>query len=146
MGQARRPVQTTHSDTTCTGCHIRFRYNKASPSPPSHCRKSPPVPHASLVQAVDSQALCSAGGLSRFLLRYFPCFFPGLRGCRRLVLTHLSARPWKAIPRAVLAARHSDTQTLRRDPDPQTLRHSEAQTVPERVIRSESPQCDGGDG
>ena len=39
-----------------------------------------------------------------------------------------------------------DIQTLRHSGETQTLRHSETQTVPERVIRSELQQRDGGDG
>ena len=39
-----------------------------------------------------------------------------------------------------------DTQTLRHPGETQTLRQSDTQTVPERVIRCESPQRDGGDG
>ena len=62
-------------------------------------RMSTTCPDASLGQAVDSQASCSAGGAT---------------------------------------LRHPDTQ--------ERLRHSDTQTIPERVIRSELQQRDGGDG
>ena len=65
-------------------------------------------------------------------------FYTGLRGCRRLVLTHLSARPWTATPRAVLAACPDACfatflvflQTLRHSGKTQTFRHSDTQAAP----------------
>ena len=42
--------------------------------------------------------------------------------------------------------RRRDTQTLRHSGEIQTLRQSDTQTVPERVIRGELQQRDGGDG
>ena len=137
-----REMRPKHGTPPCGGCthpgcscpaHCQRFGDRAVGDP--HCRARFRSSGWSILLALDAQGLLQ-GHRSRARRRdrghkssgFHECVVvrPGLRGCRRLVLTHLSARPWTGKTRAVLAARHSDTQTLRRDPDTQTLRHSDS--------------------